>query len=53
MSYEAVPDTELAAVVTYLEMTERPSIEPPRSTLDLKRITNPGVDRYRELFRLV
>jgi GNAT superfamily N-acetyltransferase len=53
MSYEPVPNDELLAVVTYLEMTERPVIEPPRSTLDLKRITNPSVERYRELFRLV
>jgi GNAT superfamily N-acetyltransferase len=53
MSYEAVADGELAAVVTYLEMRERPAIEPPRSTLDLKRITNPAPGRYRELFRLV
>ena len=53
MSYEPVSNDELVAVVTYLEMTERPSIEPPRSTLDLKRITNPGVERYREIFRLI
>jgi len=53
MSYESVRNDELVAVVTYLEMTERPAIEPPRSTLDLKRITNPSFERYRELFRLV
>ena len=53
MSYEAVPDGELAAVVTYLEMRERPEIEPPRSTLDLLRLTNPSAERYRALFRLV
>jgi GNAT superfamily N-acetyltransferase len=53
VSYETVPNDELAAVVTYLEMRERPNVGVPRSTLDLKRITNPGVDRYRELFRLV
>jgi len=53
MSYEPIPNEELAAIVTYLEMTERPVIEPPRSTLDLKRITTPSVERYRELFRLV
>ena len=53
MSYESVRNDELVAVVTYLEMTERPAIEPPRSTLDLKRISNPSVERYRELFRLV
>ena len=53
MSHDPLPDSELATVVTYLEMRERPAIEPPRSTLDLKRISNPTVDRYRELFRLV
>jgi len=53
MSYEPIPNEELAAIVTYLEMTERPVIEPPRSTLDLKRVPNPSVERYRELFSLV
>jgi GNAT superfamily N-acetyltransferase len=53
MSYEALPNDELAAVVTYLEMRERPEVGVPRSTLDLKRITNPSVERYRELFLLV
>ncbi len=53
MSCEALPGDELAAVVTYLEMRERPEIEPPRSTLDLLRLTNPSAERYRALFRLV
>jgi GNAT superfamily N-acetyltransferase len=53
MSYDALPPTELAAVVTYLEMRDRPETEFPRSTLDLLRITNPSPDRYRTLFRLV
>ena len=53
MSYEALPGNELAAIVTYLEMRERPELSVPRSTLDLLRITNPGADRYRALFRLV
>jgi GNAT superfamily N-acetyltransferase len=53
MSYEALPDNELAAVVTYLEMRERPDIESPRSTLDLLRLTNPKAERYRALFQLV
>ena len=53
MSYEALPNEELAAVVTYLEMRERPEIAPPSSTLDLLRLTNPSPDRYRQLFRLV
>lgn len=53
MSYEALPGNELAAIVTYLEMRERPELAVPRSTLDLLRITNPCADRYRALFRLV
>ena len=53
MSYESVPDDELAAVVTYLEMRERPEIAEPRSTLDLLHTSDPTADRYRELFRLV
>jgi GNAT superfamily N-acetyltransferase len=53
VSYEAVPNTELAAVVTYLEMREDPGIEVPPSTLDLQRIADPSPRRYRHLFRLV
>ena len=53
MSYDLVADNELAAVVTYLEMRTRPETEVPPSTLDLKRVSNPTAERYRELFRLV
>lgn len=53
MSYDSLPDNELAAVVTYLEMRDRPEIAPPSSTLDLLRLTNPSADRYRKLFHLV
>ena len=53
MSYEPLLDSELAAVVTYLEMRAQPALEVPASTLDLKRIENPTAERYRELFRLV
>ena len=53
MSYAPVPDNELAAVVTYLDMRQRPEIAEPRSTLDLVPIPDPTADRYRELFRLV
>ena len=51
MSYESVADNELAAVVTYLDMRQRPEIAEPRSTLDLVPIPDPTADRYRELFR--
>lgn len=53
MSYEPVPDGELAAIVTFLEMRENPQVEVPPSTLDLQRVERPGVDDYRALFRLV
>jgi GNAT superfamily N-acetyltransferase len=53
VSYEALPDSELAAVVTYLEMTASPAGDVPPSTLDLQPITDPTPERYRALFRLV
>jgi GNAT superfamily N-acetyltransferase len=53
MSYEALPDSELAAVVTFLEMTESPGGDVPPSTLDLQPIAEPTAERYRALFRLV
>ena len=53
MSYGAVPDGELAAVVTFLEMTAPPAGEVPASTLHLQRLTDPAPERYRSLFRLV
>ena len=53
MSYEPLLDSELAAVVTYLQMRAPPALEVPASTLDLKRIESPTAERYRDLFRLV
>lgn len=53
MSYEAVSDGELAAVVTYLEIRERPVVTVPDSPLTLKRVEVPQPEHYRELFRLV
>ena len=53
MSYEALSNGELAAVVTFLEMRAPPALDVPASTLDLQRIENPGPERYRDLFRLV
>jgi GNAT superfamily N-acetyltransferase len=54
VSYEPVSDGELAAVVTYLEMT-RPAENkiPPSSSLSLNRIEVPQPEHYRDLFRLV
>ena len=53
MSYDPVPDGELAAVVTYLEMRAAPTDEVPTSPLSLRRISQPTADDYRRLFRLV
>lgn len=53
MSYDPLPDGELAAIVTYLEMCSPPQADVPQSTLELKRVTQPSPMRYRELFRLV
>lgn len=53
MSYEAVPEGELAAVVTYLEMRSPPEHSTPPSPLLLKRVEVPQPDHYRELFRRI
>lgn len=53
MSNESVPEGELAAVVTYLEMRERPAGDIPSSPLRLRRIEKPDAEDYRRLFRLV
>ena len=53
MSYETLPDGELAAVVTYLEM-RRPAEQPvPLSPLSLQRVEVPQPEHYRELFRRI
>ncbi|MFL6754186.1 MAG: GNAT family N-acetyltransferase [Sphingomicrobium sp.] len=53
MSYEAVPDGELAAVVTYLEMLAPPDHQVGGSQLSLERVEVPQPEHYRELFRLI
>lgn len=53
MSYEPVADGELAAVVTYLEITEPPAHLPEASPLSLRRMDRPAVERYRAVFRAV
>lgn len=52
MSLTELPHGELAAVVTYLEMTEPPSDPVPATSLQLRRI-KPTSDDYRALFRKV
>jgi GNAT superfamily N-acetyltransferase len=53
MSYEPIPKEELAAVVTFLEMREPPSGQVPKSSLSMRRIPDPDVDDYRQLFRRI
>ncbi|MGI8705523.1 MAG: GNAT family N-acetyltransferase [Sphingomicrobium sp.] len=53
MTYTALADGELAAVVTYLEMREPPGAPVPPSPLSLRRIAAPRPDEYRTLYRLV
>ena len=53
MSYEAVADGELAAVVTYLEMKSPPRAEVASSPLSLRRVDVPQPEHYRELFRRI
>ena len=53
MSYEPVDDRDLVAVVTFLEMRERPVLQVPTSSLSLRRIVNPDSDEYRQLFRKI
>jgi GNAT superfamily N-acetyltransferase len=53
VSYDPLPGSDIAAVVTYLEMHSPPDTEVPPSTLGLQRIENPAADEYRTLFRLV
>lgn len=53
MSYEEVSAGQLAAVVIFLEMRDRPKLEVPASPLRLRRIERPEVDAYRALFRRI
>jgi GNAT superfamily N-acetyltransferase len=53
MNYATLSDTELAAVVTYLEMRAPPELKVPPSPLSLKHVEVPQPEHYRELFRLV
>ncbi|AMW06127.1 GNAT family N-acetyltransferase [Gemmatimonas phototrophica] len=56
VGYSTVPPGHLASVVTYLEMTSRPTSRPvPElgATLTLHRLGAAELDRYRALFRAV
>jgi len=53
VSYEPVPDGQLAAVVTYLEMLVPPPEPPQASTLTLRKMEGMDLGDYRRLFRRV
>ncbi len=53
VSYDSVADSELAAVVTYLEMHEPPTAPVLPSHLSLQRLESPDPADYRRLFQLV
>jgi GNAT superfamily N-acetyltransferase len=52
--YSDVPAGKIAAVVTHLEMIERPALRPdPSGTWMLRRVENPALDWFRDLYRRV
>jgi GNAT superfamily N-acetyltransferase len=53
MSYEPLPEGELAAVVTFLEMRKPPTDQVPASSLSFRRIHNLDPGEYRQLFRRI
>ena len=53
MSYEPVKDSDLVAVVTFLEMRDRPTVPEYSSTLQLRRVESPEPEAYRTLFRRI
>jgi hypothetical protein len=49
--YSDVPAGKIAAVVTHLEMTERPVLPPdPPGAWTLRKVDTPGLDWFREIF---
>jgi GNAT superfamily N-acetyltransferase len=55
MSFQDVPAGKIAAVVTSLQMFERPAARPetPDASLALTHVATPDLARYRSLFRRV
>lgn len=53
MSHEPLPDGELAAVVTHLEMRAPPAEPVPPASLRLSRVARPTPEHYRAIFRKV
>lgn len=53
-AYSDVPAGKIAAVVTHLEMTERPVLAPdPPGAWTLRRVEAPSLDWFRDLYRRV
>jgi GNAT superfamily N-acetyltransferase len=49
-----VPAGKIAAVVTHLEMTERPALRPdPEGAWTLRKVPSPDLDWFRDLYRRV
>jgi GNAT superfamily N-acetyltransferase len=52
--YFDVPNGKIAAVVTHLELLERPALPPdPPGDWMLRHVESPGIDWFRELYRRV
>ena len=52
--YSDVPAGKIAAVVTHLEMTERPALAPdPLGAWSLRRVETPDLDWFRDLYRRI
>jgi GNAT superfamily N-acetyltransferase len=52
--YSDVPARKIAAVVTHLEMTERPALRPdPAGAWTLRKVPSPDLDWFRDLYRRV
>jgi GNAT superfamily N-acetyltransferase len=49
--YSDIPAGKVAAVVTHLEMVDRPALLPdPPGAWTLRKVTHPGLDWFRELY---
>jgi GNAT superfamily N-acetyltransferase len=54
LAYSPIPDGQIAAIVTSLEMKARPSLRPmPGGELRLERWEAPALEKYRLLYRRV
>jgi GNAT superfamily N-acetyltransferase len=52
--YSDIPPGKIAAVVTHLEMTERPALRPdPEGAWTLRKVPSPDLDWFRDLYRRI